>query len=244
GKVKQQQPGRDFPADSYFDVNVEVSLNVLPQVVFVNLEPIRMQSVIWSLPPHAFAYLPPPGTCTPLAIKGTPVPVLWMIHAEHLPETNRWCGIGSGGGLIRDVNNGFVGPWSFQAALSIVFGLPSNNTLGDMIDLDLNGPWVNFQRPRPVVVDERANTGSPGTMVGEPPQIPSSFDVFAEVSLDGLSQTGTPRFPFQGFINPTPGAMSGLQLTSTVKAGPMEFLAIHMDVTTVPCTSPYPPMDP
>ena len=55
-----------------FHVFVEVELNLLPGIVFENLMPVHMESEIWSLPPHVFPYLPPPGTCVPLAIEGTP----------------------------------------------------------------------------------------------------------------------------------------------------------------------------
>lgn len=247
GKVKQQVAGRDFPADSFFDVNVDVSLNLLPQIVFVNLEPIRMQSVIHSLPPHVFPYLPPPGTCIPLGIKGVPVPVpvLWMIHAEHKPETNRFCAVGSGFGAVRDLTfPSFVGPFSFNAAFSVVHGTPSNNTLGDMIDMDLQGVWQGFQRPRNLVIDELAHTGSPGTMVGGPPQIQSFFDVFHDVSLDGVTQSGTGRLRLQGTLNPNPGGANTLQLVPPPSpVGPIQIEMLQIQATTVPCTTPYPPVD-
>ena len=56
GTVKQQEAGVDFPADSFFDVFVEIET---PFGTFHNNDPVRLQAVINSLPPWQAEYTPP-----------------------------------------------------------------------------------------------------------------------------------------------------------------------------------------
>jgi len=56
GQVQQQTAGVDFPADSFFDVFVEIET---PMGVFVNNDPIRLQAEINALPPFQAQYTPP-----------------------------------------------------------------------------------------------------------------------------------------------------------------------------------------
>ncbi len=56
GQVQQKTAGVDFPADSFFDVFVEIET---PTGVFVNNDPIRLQAVIDELPPFQAQYTPP-----------------------------------------------------------------------------------------------------------------------------------------------------------------------------------------
>jgi len=55
GIIKQQEPGTDYPADSFFDVFVEVHT---PLGVFHNKTAIRLNSVIDALPPFQAEYIP------------------------------------------------------------------------------------------------------------------------------------------------------------------------------------------
>ncbi|HLE52274.1 MAG TPA: hypothetical protein VI755_09435, partial [Anaerolineales bacterium] len=56
GSVKQQAAGVDFPADSFFDVFVEIET---PVGTFHNNDPVRLQAEIDSLPPWQAEYTPP-----------------------------------------------------------------------------------------------------------------------------------------------------------------------------------------
>ena len=55
GIIRQQTPSQDFPAESFFDVFVEVSTDV---GVFHNQDPIRLQAVIEEIPPFQAMYIP------------------------------------------------------------------------------------------------------------------------------------------------------------------------------------------
>jgi hypothetical protein len=50
GEVRQKEPGQDFPADSYFDVFVEVEIPGL-NLMLHNEEPMHMEAQLSSLPP-------------------------------------------------------------------------------------------------------------------------------------------------------------------------------------------------
>lgn len=56
GKIKQQAAGVDFPADSYFDVFVLINT---PGGILHNNAPMRLQTVINSIPPLGESYTPP-----------------------------------------------------------------------------------------------------------------------------------------------------------------------------------------
>jgi hypothetical protein len=72
----------DFPADSFFDVFVEVSI---PGVgTLHNVDPIRMQCVINEIPPILCFYEPPPGDPIELLDDQEQV-VAFIVHAVHLP---------------------------------------------------------------------------------------------------------------------------------------------------------------
>ena len=64
GRITQQQPGTDFPADSFFDVFVELANT--PLGTLHNEQPIHMQSVINAIPPLLSVYMPPTSTDIPL----------------------------------------------------------------------------------------------------------------------------------------------------------------------------------
>lgn len=65
GRVQAQAPGTDFPADSFFDIFVEIQT---PVGTFHNgpNDPIRMEAVINALPPLGVEYIPPPLTDVPV----------------------------------------------------------------------------------------------------------------------------------------------------------------------------------
>lgn len=56
GKIKQQTAGVDFPADSFFDVFVEIQTGAGN---FHNNNPVPMQAEINSIPPYGTTYTPP-----------------------------------------------------------------------------------------------------------------------------------------------------------------------------------------
>src|SRR5205823_14747012 len=53
GRTQQQQASADFPADSFFDVFVEIDTS---QGVLHNEQPMHMQSVINAIPPYGDPY--------------------------------------------------------------------------------------------------------------------------------------------------------------------------------------------
>ncbi len=55
GIIRQQTPAQDFPADSFFDVFVEIRVGA---GVFHNQDPIRLQTVIDEIPPFQAMYIP------------------------------------------------------------------------------------------------------------------------------------------------------------------------------------------
>ncbi|MCX6030340.1 MAG: DUF6073 family protein [Chloroflexi bacterium] len=64
GRIVQQAQGADFPADSFFDVFVEMDI---PGVgTLHNAEPVRMQAVINAIPPTLAYYRPPQPIAVPL----------------------------------------------------------------------------------------------------------------------------------------------------------------------------------
>lgn len=241
GLVKQLDAGLDFPADSFFDVFVEVELIAIPGVVFENLAPAHMTSRIWSLPPHVLPYLPPPGTCIPLAVEGTQVPVLWLIHAEHLPQTERLCAIGPVYGVAADHSTGDRGLVSGTATIDVVRG-SGDAAAADVVEFRLDAVW---QWPRGQVrltAEEPMRTGSPGTFVGPEVPLQSFFDVFVDVNLDGIP-FGRAHMPLDGTYSPDPGTFT-LELTEPASAG--TFMIEWMQIGpahTAPCATPYPPTD-
>jgi hypothetical protein len=89
GKVTQQRPGSDFPANSFFDVFVEIdtSLGTLH-----NEEPIRVQcsaSGLRSIPPLFDIFLMPPqaGPIPLLNSQGEPMGAITRV--AHLPVPDR-----------------------------------------------------------------------------------------------------------------------------------------------------------
>lgn len=191
GQVRQQDAGLDFPADSFFDVFVEVEV---AGTVLENRMPVHMENVINSLPPDTFPYLPPPGTCIPLFPKMLPidVPVLWLIHAEHLPQPSRDCFVVdvhlSG---TNDTTSGFVN-FSAGGRLEVVRGklspMDDENALAEVLRFDLVGGGFGFSPPADshsfrFTASDPPRLGSFGRLTGQEFPAQSFFDVFLDVSL-------------------------------------------------------------
>ena len=64
GRVEQQSPGADFPAQSFFDVFVELEVAGLGSVH--NEQPIRVEALIDAIPPTLAYYRPPQPLAVPL----------------------------------------------------------------------------------------------------------------------------------------------------------------------------------
>lgn len=243
GKVTQQEKGKDFPADSFFDVFVEIKMG---GATFTNLEAVHMQAVIHSLPPHAVDYLPPPGTCIPLALKGTPVPVLWMTHAEHTPLSSRDCFLSQGAMRILDTKS-----WlTYQAAsvgpghAELVHG--KARQAGDPIPIELislsltgmasddRGGQTSFG------LSEPPRTGSFGTLKGSGPTLDSFFDVFVEVSI-GPDTFPIEDLPMQGSYDPSQGGMLSFGGGHADPSGRWVVQEAHFGVGPTGACGNYPP---
>lgn len=76
-----------FPAESFFDVFVEIDLPRLPQLgPLHNEQPVRLEAVINAIPPIEKAYVPP-ANAQPVPLlnqKGQPVGLL-LRHVQHVP---------------------------------------------------------------------------------------------------------------------------------------------------------------
>jgi len=110
GEVRSQGATSCFPADSFFDVFVEVEL---PEagLVLINLEPVRIEAQdLEKLPPLFDTYEHPPPEI-PLVAKSDPEgPTLATIAggSSHRPEQDPTFGLAAGGSL--DPATGFVLP--------------------------------------------------------------------------------------------------------------------------------------
>lgn len=241
GRVTQQEPGLDFPADSFFDVFIELDY---AGRTFHNPVPVHMEAVIHSLPPHALSYLPPPGTCVPLAVLGSDVPVLYLIHAEHTPHTDRFCMPAGGTLTVFDpASNQYTNLYTEGPGLvQIVRGLPAPGTNAidtEMIALDISGFGIDQRGGRhPFSLHEPVRTGSFGT-TGLPPTIDSFFDIFYDVSLDGVSVSGSASFG--GRLDPATGGQLFLQHPAPLGKWILEGGALYAGPSTrCPDALPWP----
>lgn len=239
GKVVQQSPGVDFPANSFFDVFVEVDY---AGATFVNLEPVHMQAEIYSLPPFALPYLPPPGTCIPLAVKGSTQPVLWLIHAEHNVKTVRDCYDVNAGFTFADHQTQTIVNFYGKGSASIVHGtLPKGAQMiaAELVTLSLTGYGIDSRGlTRVMSAQDTLIRGSFGALGGSP-GIDSFFDVFTELSVDGTSSHVNP-VRLQGSLD-----VSGGSLRGSANQGSNEnwmFLGGQLDfLPPGPCKEPFPP---
>ena len=96
GQIKQLFPGVDFPAESFFDVFVEVELDLgLFTTTLVSPDPVPMRRIIEELPPLLVDYLPPPDLLVHLYDKETGGYWGCMTHPKHgtIPPVNKTASI-------------------------------------------------------------------------------------------------------------------------------------------------------
>lgn len=250
GAVTAQDPGTDFPADSFFDVFVEVDIGFLPGVTFENIAPVHMQSVIYSLPPHAFPYLPPPGTCIPLKVEGGPdIPVLWLIHADHWPDTLRECFAVTASGKLNTNPPYYPSFLSAMGEAQFVRGIapPGHDVIDiEMVALQLHGTVQDpFRGPQRAALSEPHRIGSPGRLSGPTPgdmwHVDSFFDVFVDISIDTGegSRTESFRGGFGGSYGPHGGEVA-LLAPAPSSGGDMLMEELSLNFSKIACTIPYP----
>lgn len=239
GRVTSVAPDTDFPALSYFDVSVLVTI---AGIVFETLSPVHMESLIYSLPPHVFPYLPPPGTCIPLALRGTLAPVLWLIHAEHVPLTLRICYPILFKMILADAGGQLL-LGGGQGELQFVTGEAQDESTpvdADMVELKGQGQLFDQRGEiHDVSVAEDPAQGSFGVL----PQpaagtFSSFFDVFADVTVDGrasqvkMPMAGDPRPPEGNLVHTGHEQVGGYTL---------QFFEVDLVQAAAGCVEPYPP---
>ncbi len=88
GSVRSINPGADFPAESFFDIFIEIEIDELPGDTISNYDPLRISSTIDQWPPYFENYIFDPfyGTEVPLYRKdGTPAGFLYWWEEEVRP---------------------------------------------------------------------------------------------------------------------------------------------------------------
>lgn len=81
GKIQQQTPGADYPADSFFDVFVELDTGM---GMLHHQEPVRMEAVIHDIPPILALYRTPQLLQTPIRNQQNQV-VGYLRRVIHVP---------------------------------------------------------------------------------------------------------------------------------------------------------------
>ncbi|MCP4656115.1 MAG: hypothetical protein GY856_11935 [bacterium] len=80
GEIKQQSVGVDYPADSFFDVFVDIDG---PTGLLYNTAGIHLEATIYGIPPLRTDYLPPGIIGVDLYVGDPPVAVGVILHAKH-----------------------------------------------------------------------------------------------------------------------------------------------------------------
>ncbi len=83
GQIRARQDFPDFPADSFFDVFVEIELG---DVRLENRDPIRMEAVITEIPPRISVYRSLQDPIISLYLSGTQQLVALLLHVAHAPN--------------------------------------------------------------------------------------------------------------------------------------------------------------
>ena len=83
GQIVAQQRGQDFPADSFFDIFVEIRVG---ELTLVNEVPIRMSAVITEIPPKTTVYRSLENPIVPLT-DGRGEVVALLLHVAHAPNS-------------------------------------------------------------------------------------------------------------------------------------------------------------
>jgi hypothetical protein len=82
GQIEQLTPGTDFPANSFFDIFVELDIPGVGPVH--NEDPVHMRTDIRAIPPELAYYRPPDSIAVPL-LDANGRPVGSLTHALHIP---------------------------------------------------------------------------------------------------------------------------------------------------------------
>ncbi len=182
GQIVQQTAGTDFPADSFFDVFVEIET---PLGTFVNNEPVVLQSVIDAIPPLQAEYTPPTVIGVSL-YTATGVRVGVITHASHFVGQKASFSVAPAGTSGLDPADIFDIPTA-PRILKADLGL----TTGDNIDALAYGiDYISYNSDVRFSVDPLA-TGSPGSAVfAESSKVPNE--------AHGDEFGVTPLFPFGG----------------------------------------------
>ena len=98
GMVEQREPGQDAPADSFFDVFVEIDIEDITNFTVHNEEPLRMEATLTDLPPaEGDEYLDAQGRPLPIFTESG-VEIGRVVDALHIPNPGPGPGPGPGGG--------------------------------------------------------------------------------------------------------------------------------------------------
>ncbi len=80
GRITELKAGTDFPAESFFDVFIEVDIM---GVTLINKNPVPMRRIINEIPPLLIDYLPPPDLMVHLYDKSSDIYWGCMTHPKH-----------------------------------------------------------------------------------------------------------------------------------------------------------------
>ncbi len=83
GQIVAQQRAQDFPADSFFDIFVEIRVG---ESILVNEVPIRMSAVITEIPPKITVYRSLENPIIPLT-DGRGEVIALLLHVAHAPNS-------------------------------------------------------------------------------------------------------------------------------------------------------------
>jgi hypothetical protein len=182
GLVRQIDPTADYPAESFFDVFLEIDVN---GTIIHNVDPIPMRAepAIHSLPPYDDEYISP----------GQPIPIYnslgqligFIIDTIHVPQPPRDCFFST---LHKDTD--IFGPIDADGPVDIVRRAPLWNpgtqlweAETEILSMDLRGP----SGAGPVILRESPDLPSVGLISCESyDDFPceSFFDVFFELELE------------------------------------------------------------
>jgi hypothetical protein len=91
GEVRQKTAGVDFPADSFFDVFIEIQTMMPPPLnVLYNDDPVFMSAVITTIPPWNTTYAGPPESVALKAQDGLIVGFIRHVSHETGPDPYPW----------------------------------------------------------------------------------------------------------------------------------------------------------
>jgi hypothetical protein len=209
GVVQQTSPGVCYPADSFFDVFLEINVNGM---TLHNEVPIRMEALgpngINSLPPYDDEYQSP-FEIELVDQNGNPTGRI--IDVSHIPQPPRDCFFSH-----ADLQTEFLGPLQVSGITDVLRDAPLWNgsaweTRTEILGMDLRGPSPQGQ----VRVRESPTLPSHGRILSpnfEPlPPMQSFFDVFVTVDFQGQSLCNQQPFQMSAPINALPPIGSPFQ---------------------------------